>query len=64
MEHWIDHLLDRLQEWSIMAIVWVGVAFWVVIFGIVLINAFQHDPVIGTTEHGIIIRESEIEEKE
>ena len=64
MEHWINHLLDRLQEWSIMAIVWVGVAFWVVIFGIILINAFQHDPVIGITEHGIIIRESEIEEKE
>lgn len=60
----IDKILDRLQEWSITAIVYVGVAFWVVIFGIVVLGAFESDPVIGTSEHGIIIRESDLEKKD
>jgi len=60
----IDKILDQLQEWSIMAIVYVGVAFWVVIFGIVVLGAFESDPVIGTSEHGIIIRESDLEIEE
>ena len=64
MDDWIDKLLDRLQHWSIMAIVWVGVAFWVVIFGIVVLGEFDSDPVIGTTEHGIIIRESDLEKED
>ena len=60
----IDKILDRLQEWSIIAIVYVGVAFWVVIFGIVVLGALESDPVIGTSEHGIIIRESDLEKKD
>ena len=60
----IDKILDRLQEWSIIAIVYVGVAFWVVIFGIVVLGAFESDPVIGTSEHGIIIRESDLEKED
>ena len=60
----IDKILDRLQEWSIMAIVYLGVALWIAIFGIVVLGAFESDPVIGTSEHGIIIRESDLEKKD
>jgi len=60
----IDKILDRLQEWSIMAIVYLGVALWIVIFGIVVLGAFESDPVIGTSEHGIIIRESDLEKED
>ena len=60
----IDKILDRLQEWSIMAIVYLGVALWIVIFGIVVLGAFESDPAIGTSEHGIIIRESDLEKED
>ena len=60
----IDKILDRLQELSIMTIVYLGVALWIVIFGIVVLSAFESDPVIGTSEHGIIIRESDLEKED
>ena len=60
----IDKILDRLQELSIMAIVYLGVALWIAIFGIVVLSAFESDPVIGTSEHGIIIRESDLEKED
>jgi|TARA_R110002074_G_scaffold306482_1_gene477514 hypothetical protein len=60
----IDKILDRLQELSIMAIVYLGVALWIAIFGIIVLSAFENDPVIGTSEHGIIIRESDLEKED
>ena len=58
-----DKFLDKLAYYSIQSIRWVGIGFWVVIFGIVFYNALNEDPVIGTTDHGIIIRESDIKEE-
>jgi hypothetical protein len=45
-------------------IVWVGIALLVVIFGIVVLDEFDSDPVIGTTDHGIIIRKSDLEKED
>ena len=62
----LDKVLDKLAYYSIQCILWVGIAFWVVVLGIILYNAyndFNGDPVIGTTDHGIIIRESDIKEE-
>ena len=58
-----NKFLDKLAYYSIQSILWVGIAFWVVIFGIIFYNALNEDPVIGTTDHGIIIRESDIKEE-
>ena len=62
----LDKFLDDLAYYSIQSILWVGIAFWVVVLGIILHNAYKEfhgDPVIGTTDHGIIIRESDIKEE-
>jgi hypothetical protein len=62
----LDKFLDKLAYYSIQSILWVGIAFWVVVLGIILHNAYKEfygDPVIGTTDHGIIIRESDIKEE-
>jgi hypothetical protein len=62
----LDKFLDNLAYYSIQSILWVGIAFWVVVLGIILHNAYKEfhgDPVIGTTDHGIIIRESDIKEE-
>ena len=59
-----DKFLDKLAYYSIQSILWVGIAFWVVIFGIIFYNALNEDPVIGTTYHGIIIRESDLEKED
>lgn len=58
-----DKFLDNLAYYSIQCILWVGIGFWVVVFGIIFYNALNEDPVIGTTDHGIIIRESDIKEE-
>lgn len=65
-EDWLDKVLDNLSYWSIQAILWVGITFWVVIFGFILLGAFAEDTdrVIGLTDHGIIIRESDLEIEE
>ena len=59
-----DKFLDKLAYYSIQSILWVGIGFWVVIFGIVFYNALNEDPVVGTTDHGIIIRESDLEKED
>ena len=59
-----DKFLDKLAYYSIQSILWVGIAFLVVIFGIIFYNALNEDPVIGTTDHGIIIRESDLEKED
>ena len=60
----LDKFLDDLAYYSIQSILWVGLAFWVVVLGIVFYNAVIEDPVIGTTDHGIIIRESDLEKED
>ena len=60
----LDKFLDNLAYYSIQSILYVGIVFWVVIFGIVFYNALNEDPVIGTTDHGIIIRESDLEKED
>ena len=63
----LDKFLDKLAYFSIQCILWVGIAFWVVVLGIILHNAYKEfygDPVIGTTDHGIIIRESDLEKED
>ena len=63
----LDKFLDNLAYYSIQSILWVGIAFWVVVLGIVfynVYNALNEDPVIGTTDHGIIIRESDLEKED
>ena len=60
----LDKFLDNLAYYSVQSILWVGIAFWVVILGIVFYNALNEDPVIGTTDHGIIIRESDLEKED
>ena len=59
-----DKFLDKLAYYSIQSILWVGIGFLVVIFGIVFYNALNEDPVVGTTDHGIIIRESDLEKED
>ncbi len=60
----LDKFLDKLAYYSIQCILYVGIALWVIVFGIVCYNALNEDPVIGTTDHGIIIRESDLEKED
>lgn len=65
MLNFLDKFLDDLAMWSIRSLVIIGVAFWVGLFGLVIYDTmFGKDDVIGYTEHGIIIRESDLENED
>ena len=65
MLNFLDKFLDDLAMWSIRSLIIFGVAFWVGLFGLVIYDTmFGKDDVIGYTEHGIIIRESDLENED
>jgi hypothetical protein len=65
MLNWLDEFLDKTSYWSIQALIWIGVSFWILFF-VILIGSqfFEDDPIVGETYHGVIIRESDLEKEE
>ena len=64
----VEDILDNINEKAIQALVWIGVAMWVVIFGAaaihVVFNLGQEDTVIGYTEHGLPITKQDLDNME
>tara|TARA_A200000159_G_C7249017_1_gene307930 strand:- start:428 stop:613 length:186 start_codon:yes stop_codon:yes gene_type:complete len=56
--------MDKMEKLSLRAmqlLILLGIVFWIVI-GAVLLKDLFTDDIIGYTDHGIIIRESDLEE--
>ena len=56
--------MDKMEKLSLRAmqlLILLGIVFWIVI-GAVLLKDLFADDIIGYTDHGIIIRESDLEE--
>ena len=65
MLNFLDKFLDNLAMWSIRGLVIIGVAFWVGLIGVMIYDvAFESDDIVGYTDHGIIIRESDLEKED
>ena len=64
----LEEFLDSLNEKAIQALVWIGVAMWVVIFGSAIIYwAFDmndSNPVVGYTEHDLPVTKQDLENME
>jgi len=60
----LDKFLDNLAYYSIHSILLIGIVFLVVILGTVFYNVLNEDQVIGTTDRGITIRESDLEKED
>jgi hypothetical protein len=54
-------VLDTLSYYSLKGLIIFGVVLWIVI-GVVLLKELMTDEVVGYTEHGHEIRESDLEE--
>tara|TARA_E500000178_G_scaffold354420_1_gene423310 strand:+ start:5438 stop:5635 length:198 start_codon:yes stop_codon:yes gene_type:complete len=64
MLNFLDKFLDNLAMWSIRGLVIIGVAFCVGFIWGVYDVAFGNDDIVGYTDHGIIIRESDLEKED
>ena len=56
--------MDKMEKLSLRAmqlLILLGIVFWIVIGSVLLKDLFTDD-IIGYTDHGIIIRESDLEE--
>ena len=56
--------MDKMEKLSLRAmqlLILLGIVFWIVI-GAVLLKDLFTDDIIGYTDHGIIIRESDLDE--
>jgi hypothetical protein len=64
----LEEFLDNLNEKAIQALVWIGVAMWVVIFGsaaiYVVFNVDEPNAVVGYTEHGLPITKQDLDDME
>ena len=58
--------MDKMEKLSLRAmqlLILLGIVFWIVI-GAVLLKDLFTDDIIGYTDHGIIIRESDLEKED
>lgn len=53
--------LDKVSKSSMQALVVSGIILWTILILAGLYNLLSQDPVIGYTEHGIPVLESELE---
>ena len=64
----LEEFLDNLNEKAIQALVWIGVAMWVVIFGAgaiyMVFNVDEPNAVVGYTEHGLPITKQDLDDME
>ena len=56
--------LDKLAYKSTQALLVSGIVLWLLIIAVALYNLLTEDPIIGYTEHGVPVLESEVKNNE
>ena len=67
MLNYLEKFLEKLEWWSMKALIGIGLVFAIsMAIGVVYViyDAAFGDDIVGYTEHGIIIRESDLENEE
>lgn len=68
MLNYLEKFLEKLEWWSMKALIGIGLVFAIsMAIGVVYViydAAFGKDDIVGYTEHGIIIRESDLEKED
>ncbi len=63
MLNYLEQFLEKLEWWSMKALIGIGLVFAIsMAVGIIyVIGDMAKDEIIGYTDHGVIIRESDLE---
>jgi len=56
--------LDKISFWSLKGLISIGITAWIAMILFVVYDVLTDDPIIGYTEHGIPVLESEVENNE
>lgn len=62
MKQKLDIILENISAWSLKWLIIFGVVFWVAVILVSIVNLFTDD-IVGYTEHGTAVYESELEEE-
>ena len=63
MLNYLEQFLEKLEWWSMKALIGIGLVFSIsMAVGVIyVIGDMARDEIIGYTDHGVIIRESDLE---